>query len=194
MSHNFKVGQEYTHKYWKEYTCRIVEIKDNLIRAEWCFKIPLSIPKYFKLTPWNRGILEDYYNLTKEAEMPVEKKFEVGKKYKHSSGKIFLCAAVNGNQVWLINENNEGATYNQNLIDYCKEYVPPPKVVKKTGWVRVYTDSTRIKQPNVVNDACSLVFDTEDHAKNSHVKSTRPFFVTKIEWDEIVEDGDDDTI
>jgi hypothetical protein len=67
--------------------------------------------------------------------------FEVGKTYLNTqANSLYLCKAIVGEHAWVCNIKS-GFDFIAPWHDAWEEYTPPPKMVKKEGWINVYGSS-----------------------------------------------------
>lgn len=111
-------------------------------------------------------------------------RFEVGKKYQtHISGIVYTCLFVNEEGVLLHRKGILSSFWSHKQAEKLREYTPPPKKVKKTGWMNIYEGPTNYY---------GSVFSTKERAIEQ--RSKRKYKETvEVTWEEEVP-GDDDEV
>ncbi len=102
--------------------------------------------------------------------------FEVGKTYHNThADSLYLCKAVVGEHGWMQNTQSK-FDFVSCWEDSWKEYTPPPKMVKREGWINVYHGKDKY------GTIGGVLFNSEDEAEELHGEKIAT--VIHIEWEE----------
>lgn len=112
-------------------------------------------------------------------------RFEVGKKYQSCTANIvYTCLFVNEEGVLLQKKGAPPSFWlNEHTEHHLREYTPPPKKVKKTGWMNIYEGPTNFY---------GSVFSTKEGAIIHRSDARKHKETVEVTWEEEVPEDENE--